>query len=169
MLEVFTIPLENFQLNRKVNIENIASVSLLRKISGAGKYVFQRGTSLTSQAEQRETIPYFDVSLTLQVEIVLRKYDCTADDIRDFLRESPELLGVLMEAPKQIEMYFGEAELGLKMSYDPEDGSKELFLVLRSAYSPEDAVERENRMIEEWFIGTLERTNGKLGLTEEPM
>ncbi len=87
-----------------------------------------------------------------------------------FLRKYPFLLSILEETPCQIYRIFGEdILLRLELHHDPEEGWDELFIVIKSAHSAEEANRLENRLAEEWFLDRIRDTRGKLNITEEPL
>ena len=80
------------------------------------------------------------------------------------------LWGFLLEAPWEIRRVFGDdIVLELELHHDPEEGWDELFIVIKSAYSPEEAIKLENRLAEGWFLDRMKETRGKLNITEEPL
>lgn len=95
---------------------------------------------------------------------------CFVVEVISFVRKYPFLLSILEEAPDQIYRMFGkDILLRLELHHDPEEGWDELFIVIRSAYSAEEAIRLENRLAEEWFLDRIKETRGKLNITEEPL
>ncbi|MBI5166246.1 MAG: hypothetical protein HY998_00710 [candidate division NC10 bacterium] len=57
---------------------------------------------------------------------------------------------ILKEGRERIISVFGEnVKICLELHHDPEEGWDELFIVIKSAYSAEKAIELENRLAEE--------------------
>jgi len=91
-------------------------------------------------------------------------------EIAGFLRSHKYLRPLLKEAKLQIISIFGEnVKICLELHHDPEEGWDELFIVIKSAYSPEEAIRLENRLAEEWFLDRMKETRGRLNITEEPL
>ena len=91
------------------------------------------------------------------------------NEITQFLFENDFLIETLVEAPQHINRIFGEIPLLLELHKDPEENWDELFIVIKSFFSPEEALKKENRLIDEWFFDKIEKTRGKLNITEEPL
>ncbi|MGQ9571150.1 MAG: hypothetical protein ACUVUQ_10010 [Thermodesulfovibrionales bacterium] len=91
------------------------------------------------------------------------------EEIKKFLVLNGDLIPLLFEAPKYIHKIFSNVPLYLELHHDPEAEWDELFIVIKTNYSPEEAVELENRLFEEWFKGVLTKVNGRLNFTEEPL
>lgn len=92
------------------------------------------------------------------------------EEIENYLIQHSSLLPVLQEAKEQILSVFGEnIKISLELHHDPEEGWDELFLVIRSPYSAEEALQLEKRLAEEWFLDRMESIQGRLNITEEPL
>ena len=91
-------------------------------------------------------------------------------EVMSFVRRYPFLLTILEEAPDQIYYIFGKnISLWLELHHDPEGCWDELFIVVKSSYSAEEAINLENRLFEEWFLGRIKVAQGKLNIIEEPL
>jgi hypothetical protein len=91
-------------------------------------------------------------------------------EVISFVRKYPFLLSILEEAPKQIYRIFGrDVTVCLELHHDPEEGWDELFIVIKSAYSAEEAIRLENRLFQEWFLDKIKETKGKLNIIEESL
>ncbi len=92
------------------------------------------------------------------------------DEINKFLEENKYLYPILAEAPDEISSVFGtDTKISLELHRDPEEDWEELFIVIKSPYSTKEAARREKKLTEEWFLGKLQSTKGKLNITEEPL
>ncbi|MFQ5870242.1 MAG: hypothetical protein ACE5JC_10105 [Candidatus Zixiibacteriota bacterium] len=92
------------------------------------------------------------------------------EEIEKFLGKYKHLFPILEEAEEQIVSVFGEnIKLCLELHRDPEEGWNELFIVIKSEYSAEEAFRLENRLAEEWFLDRMKETKGKLNIIEEPL
>ena len=90
--------------------------------------------------------------------------------IVSFIVEHSFLLSLLLEAYKHIYHIFGRGvKLQLELNRDPEENFDELFIVIKSPYSPEEAQERLNKLDQVWFLNMLDKVQGKLNITEEPL
>lgn len=89
--------------------------------------------------------------------------------IKNFLLSNDYLIEILFEAPRHIYRIFGQVPIHLELHHDPEEGWDELFAVIKSTYSPEEAISLENRLAEEWFLDKMKATQGRLNIIEEPL
>lgn len=114
-------------------------------------------TSITFQAqkliEQLENLYIFD----------------NPKEIKNFLLTNNYLIEILFEAPGHIYRIFGQVPIHLELHHDPEEGWDELFIVVKSPYSAEEAIRFEKRLAEEWFLDRMKDTRGKLNTIEEPL
>lgn len=91
-------------------------------------------------------------------------------DVRRFLWTHKHLIEIVFEAYRQIKRIFGEEiNLFLELHHDPEEGWDELFIVIKSPYNAEEAVELEKKLFKEWFVYKMDAIKGKLNITEEPL
>lgn len=90
-------------------------------------------------------------------------------EVKSFLLTNDYLIEILLEAPKYIYRTFGKFPIYLELHHDPEEDWDELFIVIKTNYTPEKAVELEEKLFEEWFEKVLGKVNGKLNFTEEPL
>ena len=90
-------------------------------------------------------------------------------EIKNFLLSNNYLIEILFEAPPHIYRIFGQVPIHLELHHDPEEGWDELFVVIKSTYSPEEAISLENRLAEEWFLDKMKATQGRLNIIEEPL
>ena len=92
------------------------------------------------------------------------------EEIGKFLEKHEHLFPILKEAEEQIASIFGEnVKLCLELRHDPEEGWNELFIVIKSGCSAEEAIELESKLAEEWFLDKMKDTKGRLNITEEPL
>lgn len=113
-------------------------------------------------------------SITLQtlkwIEILEKSYIFNnPKEIKRFILANMYLIEILLEAPQHIYQIFGNFPIYLELHHDPEEDWDELFIVIKTNYPPDKAVELEEKLFEEWFIKVLKKTNGKLNFTEEPL
>lgn len=91
------------------------------------------------------------------------------EEIKSFLRKNLYLVPILKEARGRILSVFGEGtKVFLELHLDPQEDFEELFVVIKSHYDAREAQRRLNLLGHEWFLKILEKTRGKLNITEEP-
>jgi len=89
-------------------------------------------------------------------------------DVRRFLWKYKFLIEILFEAQKKIIEIFGnDITLYLELHRDPEENWEELFIIIKSLYSAEKAIELEKKFFEE-FVYRIDAMKGKLNIIEEP-
>ncbi|NSW77585.1 MAG: hypothetical protein HPY54_00940 [Chthonomonadetes bacterium] len=91
------------------------------------------------------------------------------DEVRRFLERDTFLVDILQEAPARVREFFGDVPIGLTIHHDPEEGWDELFIVIKSPYSPHETLMRDEALFREWFAYRLGGAQGKLNITEELM
>ncbi len=90
--------------------------------------------------------------------------------IKDFLYSNDYLIDILLEAPYYIYGIFERTPIiHLELHRDPEEGWDELFIIIKSSYSAEEAIRLENELAEVWFLNRMKDVQGKLNFTEEPL
>ena len=132
-----------------------------------------RSTILSDNVEEdeimllpKDTQEDFNVLKTLQEKYVFRN---DWRDISDFLTKYPSLPSVLVEAHHKLMKYFpNNPPVFLSISIAPEDLSEDqLVASVASGLDANAAVGTLSRFAEEWWLDSLERTDGKLGITLE--
>jgi hypothetical protein len=100
----------------------------------------------------------------------LRKKYCfdNPGEIGSFLLTNSFLDSILLEAPQHIHRIFGEVELHLELLFDPDCGTEELFVLVKSHYPISESIKLEEQLFEEWFYEKIDSTLGKLNITEVP-
>ncbi len=91
------------------------------------------------------------------------------DEIKHFLMANKDLIPILVKGHERITKIFGNVPLYLELHSDPEEGWEELFIVIKTSYPAEKAFELENKLFKEWFIEVMDKVNGRLNFTEEPL
>ncbi|MEW6376635.1 MAG: ADP-ribosylglycohydrolase family protein [Thermodesulfobacteriota bacterium] len=90
--------------------------------------------------------------------------------IEGFLERYKYLYPILKEAKEHIISIFGEdVKISLELHHDPQENWDELFVIIRSTFTSEEAVRLENRLAEEWFLTRMKETKGRLNIIEEPL
>jgi len=137
--------------------------------------LLEQKIDLTKFWEVRPILQSAEISIILKTQEDIRRLENlytfeNFTDIRRFLWIHQFLIEILFEAQKQIIGIFDEQiTLSLDLHRDPEEGWDELFIVIKSPYSAEKAVELERKLFEEWFTHRIHDTKGKLNFTEEPL
>lgn len=90
-------------------------------------------------------------------------------EIVDYLKTYPFLIELLVEAFPEIERFFGRnPRVVLKLVKDPDiEGEEQLFAYIHTTLSAEEALNRMNRLDEEWFLTQIHRTEEKFNLNIE--
>jgi len=99
-------------------------------------------TGLRRRDNEAEPTPF-------EVEI-----ETTHDEaVKEFLNGRAELVALLCEAPEKVVYYFGDdAELYLNVTIDVETDERELFGNICTSLPVIDALDRLDRMDDEWFL-----------------
>ena len=100
---------------------------------------------------------------------VAARYEFRGDAVERFLQHHPKVGPVLIEAADVIPAYFGEGTpVALEVLHDPEaDGEPELYALIRSTLSPEDALARLRQLDRAWWLKALPRAGYRLTLSLE--
>ena len=131
--------------------------------------------------ELRDNLLWVSKKLDLDQVSIISDFDNRVDNlekqftfttpvqIRIFLFNNRFLLDILAEAPKYIWKVFGQVPIYLEMDTDPEEGWEELFIIIRSPFPAQKAMELEKQVRKEWFLSRIESTRGKLNIIEQPL
>jgi hypothetical protein len=85
--------------------------------------------------------------------LIFYKVDSEQDsDVVGFLMSNTDLIPVLNEAKSHLLRIFGQVPFYLELDHDPEEGFRELFLIIKVDKKPEEAVFLENKLSKEWFL-----------------
>jgi hypothetical protein len=89
--------------------------------------------------------------------------------VREFISRNAGLAGLLLEAYRQIEVYFGtNPPVALEVVSDPEaEDFEELFAYIITSLEPGEALARLEELDESWFLDQLDRAGGKFNLNLE--
>lgn len=89
-------------------------------------------------------------------------------DVKRFLLTNKSLIEIVFEAHRQIKRIFvEEINLFLELHHDPEEDWEELFIVIKSPYAPIKTRELMDDLDRSWFLDIMDKTQGKLCITEE--
>lgn len=93
------------------------------------------------------------------------------EEIEKFLKKHDYLYPIIREAKEKINSVYGEnIKTCIELHHDPEEGGwKELFIVIKSNHTPEEALRLENKLANEWFLDRMDDTKGRLNITGEPL
>jgi hypothetical protein len=84
-------------------------------------------------------------------------------EIGYYLWEYPFLVSLLIEASSHISDYFPGSQLFLEVVSDPETGGEgQLVVFVATSFLPQEALDRLDQLDEEWWLGALDRGQGKL-------
>lgn len=91
-------------------------------------------------------------------------------EIETYLWNNRFLLDILSEAYKQIINIFGkDIDLQLELHRDYEEDFEELFVVIKSSLKPDQMLVLMDKLDDDWFLGAMDATKGKLNITVEPL
>jgi hypothetical protein len=85
-------------------------------------------------------------------------------EVEQFLQEHGFLLPLLVDAYPVIEKHFGpHPDVVLEVVTDPEGPDEsDLVAFIRTSLSPDQVLDKLNRLDEEWFLDVMDMTQGKL-------
>jgi hypothetical protein len=120
---------------------------------------------------QPSTVKPVDISL---IDEIIGMYEISENDdvekIRDFIENHDHLIPILKEAKEHITSVFGDCvKIFLELYYDIEEGWEQLFVVIKSPYDSDKALELKLRLIREWLIHTVSEAREYLAISEEPL
>ena len=120
---------------------------------------------------QPSTVKPVDISL---IDEIIVMYEISENDdvekIRDFMENHNHLIPILKEAKEHITSVFGDCvKIFLELYYDIEEGWEQLFVVIKSPYDSDKALELKLRLIREWLIHTVSEAREYLAISEEPL
>ena len=85
-----------------------------------------------------------------------------------FIKNNSFLVPLLLEAEKVIREYFTDDELFLEVIHDAEDiDFEELIIFIHTNLSPKEALDRLDKIDEEWWIDASIKSKGKLNINIE--
>ncbi len=86
-----------------------------------------------------------------------------AKEVSDFLSDNKYLLPLLIEAHDRIRDYFPTEILFLEVATDPDEvGEKELVIYICTSQKPKEAVEKLDRLDENWWLDASTISESKL-------
>ena len=90
-------------------------------------------------------------------------------EVKGYIKAYPFLVPLLVEAYDKIGEYFGSnPAVVLEVVTDPEaDDDRELFAFIQTNCAPEEALDRLNRLDQEWWLDASDRSEGKLCIHTE--
>jgi len=84
------------------------------------------------------------------------------EDILQFIKDN-NLIDILVDAPSSIREVFGDdIILVLKLLDDPEENWTELWIIIKSYYTPEESVELELKLLHTWWKNIEDKVRDKL-------
>ena len=121
---------------------------------------------------QHSTIKSIDIASS--IDEIISMYEISENDdvekIRDFIENHEHLIPILNEAKEHIISVFGDCvRIFLELYYDIEEGWEQIFIVIKSPYDSDKALELKLRLIREWLIHTVDETREYLAISEEPL
>ena len=91
------------------------------------------------------------------------------NEVKGYIKAYPFLVPLLVEAHDKIREYFEpQSEVVLEVVTDPEaDDERELFAFIQTNCTPEEALDRLNRLDQEWWLDASLRSEEKLCIHTE--
>ena len=84
------------------------------------------------------------------------------EDILQFIKDN-NLTDILVDAPEYIREVFGDdIKLALELEDDPEENWTELWIIIKSNYTPEEAIELELKLLHTWWKNIKDKVRDKL-------
>ena len=105
-----------------------------------------------------------------KIQSLSRIYQLRGDrTVTDFIRENTILLELLFESNQKIREYFGsDVQVILELLVDPEAGDyRELFALVLTELKPEEALERLEKLDNEWWLEVSLLAKGLLNIDVE--
>lgn len=91
------------------------------------------------------------------------------NEIKSFLLTNNYLIEILFDAEQFIDAIFGfNIKKIIEIHRDQEEDFEEIFIVIKSSLTANEARILMQVLMKEWFINILRNTRGKLNITEEP-
>jgi len=90
-------------------------------------------------------------------------------EIREFLLLNNDLIEILISGYEHIRRIFGDFPIYLEFYQDPEENWNGLFIVIKTNYTDEKAIELKNKLFKEWFVHVIDKVGTRLNFTEEPL
>lgn len=112
---------------------------------------------------------YGQVTKQAVLENPLEQFELkNADKVNQYLRQNPFLLPLLIEAKSQIARLFGlEAKTAIEVVADPSDGSSQLYLIVSTSLSSEEADDLFEKLDQEWWLEASERAQFRMNIVPE--
>lgn len=90
-------------------------------------------------------------------------------EVRAFLNSNAFLISLLKEANRKIKSQFGyDTAIALEVFTDPDsDDGQKLFALIFTALSADEALERLERLDQEWWLDASARAKGRLNIDVE--
>jgi len=113
----------------------------------------------------------FWLPLSPEIRKILNTFSITEEQILPllaFLLRHKFLIPILSQAPEHIRDIFGYGtKLSLDLDRDPEGKFEELFVVVKTMGSTEEAIDLLGKLDEAWFLKVLPKTRNQLNITVE--
>jgi hypothetical protein len=90
-------------------------------------------------------------------------------EIEDFLLANSDLADVLLSGVPYIIQSFGDVLKHLEYYRDLDERTGELVIIIQSRFETEENMQRQNKLITEWFAKLPRRIRGKLSIEIEPI
>jgi len=155
-------------------LEENDTTSLYLNTSLATKYIFHNSFLVPLLLEAEKVIREYFTDDELFLEAILNELLATkytfhnSFETTKFIKNNSFLVPLLLEAEKVIREYFTDEELFLEVIHDAEDiDFEELIIFIHTNLSPKEALDRLDKIDEEWWIDASIKSKGKLNINIE--
>ncbi len=161
---------ETIQTKRKNNFEATVSSQInIQEYKDSGYFldsisIFAGNQSLTPEqiAEKQAE------SINSGINDLRSKFEITNfEEVRNFLMKNRFLVSLIEEIPSKICQYFGNGQkLALQFLYEPDfPQSFELWVHILTALPAKEALSVLERFDEEWWLESIDKSDGKVNIT----
>jgi len=120
--------------------------------------------------EKHKNQPVVEEAWIEMINELSNKYNFkNPQEIKEFLLSNKDLIEILISGYEHIRRIFGDFPIYLELHHDPEEHWDELFIIIKTNYTAEKAIELENKLFEEWFVHIIDKVGTRLNFTEEPL
>jgi len=147
------------------HLKKVVSTGGFGFLSEVAEETFELLAKKEAKEENSVYLSYQDLISYLEKEYIFEN----PEEIKRFLVNNEDLIEILFSATDHIREIFGNVPVYLELHHDPEEDWDELFIVIKTNYPAEKAVELESKLFENWFVKVLDKVKGRLNFTEEPL
>lgn len=124
-------------------------------------------TDADTQAFERNRRPASLVQLAETVENFFTLRNADWGSLFRYASEHPDVVSLLSEAPGAIRLVFGDVRPALELVVDPEENWEELFVVIPTSGSTDQALHQLRQLDANWFGDAARRAKFSANVTVE--